>query len=392
MIFEQQPRMRAIVRAACVATLTLALAACNALPRSGPLASDIDSGETEEAPEGLVAPLTPDVAAFVNRAPERGYPQAFLTASAVDPERLGVGDSLDILVWEPGGSSLFGAGSDGDAGAVALPDVRIDARGRIFVPFVGDIQAAGLTPAELRERLRTGLSAFADRPAVDIRVSDARSRMVTVQGAVGRSGVYMLDRGFTSLTPLLALAGGPGASPAQTEVSVRRGQAMGAEMLEDIYANPALDIALRPNDVIVLKPIQERFIALGASSAQAEVVFPTRRLNLLSALGAVAGLRDFDADPAGVFVLRFEDPGRADALLEGPVPPGLPTDQGRPIVYRVDLTTPEGLFAARTFLMRDGDAVFAANAPLTELRKFIQIFTSVLTPVQQSVGIATVAP
>jgi polysaccharide export outer membrane protein len=164
---------------------------------------------------------------------------------------------------------------------------------------------------------------------------------------------------------------------------------MGAEMLEDIYADPALDIALRPDDVVVLNPIRERFLAIGASSAQAEVPFPTRDLTLLSAIGAVAGLRDFDADPQGVFVLRFEDPAYAEQLLDAPPPPGLPQGDGRPVIYRANLTTPEGLFAARTFMMRDGDAIVASNAPLTELRKFLQIFTSVLTPVQQSASITT---
>jgi hypothetical protein len=37
--------------------------------------------------------------------------------------------------------------------------------------------------------------------------------------------------------------------------------------------------------------------------------------------------------------------------------------------------------------MRDGDAIFVTNAPLTELRKFIQLFTATLTPIQQGTGL-----
>jgi hypothetical protein len=131
----------------------------------------------------------------------------------------------------------------------------------------------------------------------------------------------------------------------------------------------------------VLTPIRERFIAFGASGAQAEFSFPTRPLSLLSALGAARGLRDFDADPTGVFVLRFEDPAVADALLPGPPPEAAPHGPGRPIVYRLDLSQPEGFFVAREFGMRDGDAIFVTNAPLTELRKFLQLFNAVVTPV-----------
>ncbi|WP_333835302.1 polysaccharide biosynthesis/export family protein [Rubrimonas sp.] len=376
----------------------LGLSGCAALPRSGPLASQLDPDEEDGALEGLVARVTPAVAAQLERPPARRFPEAFLEAPAIDPETLGPGDEIDVLVWEPGGGGVFGppisaTEADGaQTGAAALQSVRIGASGEVFVPFVGAVRAAGLTPGALRGRIRDRLAPLSAAAEVDVRVSSADSRSVTVQGAVNRPGVYFLKRGFTRLTPLLALAGGSPGLPEQVEVAVRRGQAAGAEMLEDVYADPALDIALRPGDVIVLNPIRERFVALGASTAQAEIVFPTRELSALSALGAAAGLRDFDADPRGVFVLRLEDRELADALLPGPPAEGLADRDRRAIIYRLDLTSAEGLFAARAFQMRDGDLMVSTNAPLTELRKFVQIFTSVLTPVQQSFGVATVAP
>jgi polysaccharide export outer membrane protein len=391
--------LRCAARAIPVALVVgLSLPGCAALPRSGPLASELDTREDDRALDGLVVPLTPAVAAMTERGSTRRFPDAFLRAADVNPEVLGIGDELDVLIWEPGGNALFGAatpatGTGGaGTGSATLPAVRIDRAGKAFIPYLGPVAAAGHTPAALRERIRAGLSRLADRPEVDLRLRTATSRMVTVQGAVGRPGVYMIERGFTRLAPVLALAGGSPGLPEQVEVTVRRDGVIGAEMLEDVYRDPRLDIALRPGDVIVLNPIRERFVALGASSAQAEVVFPTRRLTLLSALGAVAGLRDFDADATGVFVLRFEEPRIAAALLDAPPPPGLPVDRGRPLVYRLDMTNPEGVFAAKLFLVRDGDTILATNAPLTELRKLIQIFTSVLTPVQQSVGIGAAVP
>jgi len=373
----------------------VALAGCETLPRSGPLSVELDPPNDGETPEGLVARLTPDVAAAVATPSPRAFPDAFVRAPDIDPGALGVGDELDILVWEPGGATLFtGPSADPRQGASRIDSVRVNARGHVFVPFVGELHAAGRSAAALRAELRERLSRLTDAPEVDVRVAVARSREITVQGAVGAPGAYMLRRGFTRLTPVLALAGGSPLPPEQVEVSVRRGAAFGGEMLEDIYADPRLDIALRPGDVVVLNPIRERFVALGATTAQLEVTFPTRRLTLLSALGAVAGLRDFDADPEGLFVLRFEDAATADALLEGPPPPDVPSPRApdgralRPIVYRADLTTPEGLFGARAFLMRDGDVMLASNAPLAELRKITTLFTSVLTPVQQGSAIA----
>jgi polysaccharide export outer membrane protein len=122
-------------------------------------------------------------------------------------------------------------------------------------------------------------------------------------------------------------------------------------------------------------------VVLGATGAQAEIPFPTRPLDLLSALGAVAGLRDFDADPQGVFVFRREPERVAETLLGGPPPEGLPPGPGRPVIYRLDMTQPESFFVARDFAMRDGDAVFVTNAPLTELRKVFSLFNTLVTPI-----------
>jgi polysaccharide export outer membrane protein len=375
------------------AASALAGAGCSSLPRSAPLAIELDPGGTENALEGLVAQVTPELAARTNRPTPRRFPDALRAAAEIQPTLIGVDDEIDILVWEPGGAALFGAPTEdatASTGASALSGVRVAGNGSVFVPFLGPTRAAGMTPAALRDRLRDGLGSFAAGAEVDVRLRMARSRTVTIQGAVGRPGPYIIDVGFTRIVPMLALAGGSQLPPEQVEVSLRRDGVEGAEILQDIYADPALDVALRPGDVIVLNPIRERFVALGATSAQAEIGFPTRELTLLSALGAAAGLRDFDANPQGVFVLRFEDRALADALLPGPSPvPMGAADKGlRPVAYRFDLTSGEGIFAAKTFLMRDGDALISTNAPLTEVRKVLQLFTSALIPVQQTTTLA----
>lgn len=370
------PRRLAANLLVCVAILTVQ--GCAALPRSGPLASELTTSEAPGDLEGLVAPLTAEVAETAPRQSERRFPETFLTAPDIDPEQIGVGDILDITVWETAESGIFG-GANGVTAFTALP---VESGKTVFLPFIGAIKAAGSAPDALRDRLRRALEPLTLSPQVDVRVREARSRMLTVQGAASRPGALTLERGATRLTPVLALAGGATLPPEQVEVSVRRGDVAGAEILEDIYQRPDLNIALRPFDMVILKPIRERFVVLGASGTQAEITFPTRDLSLLSAIGAARGLRDNDADPSGVFVLRREPRAFADALLPGPEPEGLPKGPGRPIIYRLDMTKPGALFIAQRFRMRNGDAIFATNAPLTELRKFVQLFTASIMPVQ----------
>jgi polysaccharide export outer membrane protein len=361
----------------------LALAGCEALPRSGPMTAAM-TAEAEDGLEGLVLPLTAEIAQAVARPAPAGVPPAFRSAAPVDPTRLGVDDILDITVWESQETGLFARG--GQAGTIQ--GVSIDPSGRIFVPFVGPVAASGRTVAELRERLRTALEPLTLSPQVDVRLREPHSRALTVQGSVARPWRYVIDRSASRLTPMLALAGGATLPPEQAEVVVRRGGEAAAVMLEDLYADPSLDVALRPGDIVLLNAIRERFVVLGATRVQGEITFPTRRLSLLRAIGAARGLIDFDADPTGVFVFRREDRALADRLLPGIEPPGLPVGAGRPVVYRLDLSQPGALFVAETFDMRDGDAIFVTNAPLTELRKFLQLFTAVITPVQQGSALA----
>jgi polysaccharide export outer membrane protein len=360
-----------------VAMSPLGGAGCALLPRSGPMTAEMNTLETPDDLEGLVAQLTADVAAAAPSPESPRFPASHLSMQPIDPSRLGVDDLLEVTIWESQGAGLFNVAG----GPAQLPAARVDPSGRVFVPFAGFQRAAGATISELRERIRMALEPLTLSPQVDVRLREPRSRLVAVQGAVAAPGIYPIERPTTRLGAMIAQAGGAADSPGRTEVALQRSGEVSRQLLADILRDPRLDIALRPGDQIVLSPIRERFIVLGASSTQAEIAFPTRPLTLLSALATARGLRDFDADPSGVFIFRYEDAAFATSLLAGPAPEGLPAGPGRPIVYRLDLSQPENFFVARSFQMRDGDAIFVTNAPLTEVRKFLQLFNSVVTPV-----------
>ncbi len=375
------------VAACCAIAAVLILAGCSTLPRSGPLASQITTAEQPGDLEALVAPLTADVVATLASASAYGYPPAYLDAAPISDERIGRGDLLDIVIWEREGGTLFRTGNGRTGGGPAvLEGTPVDDDGRVYVPFAGQIRAAGATLAQVRDRIRGGLAPFTLSPEVDVRIASPRSRMISIQGAVGAPAPIRCSGG-ERLIPLLAVAGGATQPPEKVQVRIRRDGGIASEMLSDIYADPSLNVALRPGDELVLSPVEERFIVLGASSVQAELEFPTRDFDLMSAIAVARGLQDELADPTGVFLFRREPEALADALLPGPRPEGLPAGPGRPIVYRLDLTEPQAFFTARNFRMRDGDVIFVTNAPLTELRKVTRLFTSVIAPIDQTAGI-----
>jgi polysaccharide biosynthesis/export protein len=83
--------------------------------------------------------------------------------------------------------------------------VRID--GKISLPLVNDIQAAGLTPLQLKEVLTEKLKNFVESPTVTVTVTEANSFKVYISGEVKQPGVHLI-RSEITLVKLIILAGG----------------------------------------------------------------------------------------------------------------------------------------------------------------------------------------
>lgn len=105
---------------------------------------------------------------------------------------IGPEDVLSIVFWRE---------KDLSTDATVRPD------GMITVPLLNDIQATGLTPEELRERIRTGAAKLVEDPTVTVVVKAINSRKVFITGMVGRQGQYPLI-GPTTVMQLIATAGG----------------------------------------------------------------------------------------------------------------------------------------------------------------------------------------
>jgi polysaccharide export outer membrane protein len=85
--------------------------------------------------------------------------------------------------------------------------VPVRSDGKISLPLIDEIQAAGLTPLQLKEILLTKLKDFIDIPNVSVIVMEANSFKVYISGQVKNPGVYRL-RSETSLLQLIPLVGG----------------------------------------------------------------------------------------------------------------------------------------------------------------------------------------
>jgi len=105
---------------------------------------------------------------------------------------IGAQDVLDISVWkEPEVSRLV--------------PVRPD--GRISLPLLNDVQAAGLTPSQLAEQITTSLKKFVTDPQVTVIVSAINSQRVYILGEVTRPGAYPMLPGMNVLQGLSSAGG-----------------------------------------------------------------------------------------------------------------------------------------------------------------------------------------
>ena len=112
---------------------------------------------------------------------------------SLDSYKIGNGDILEILTWkEP----------DFSREKVL---VRID--GKISFPLLGDVQASGRTPLQVKMDVESGLKDYVDNPIVTVTVKNPVSQKFYILGEVAKTGEYNLFKDLTVLQAF-ALAGG----------------------------------------------------------------------------------------------------------------------------------------------------------------------------------------
>ena len=116
-----------------------------------------------------------------------------LTSGSDTSYKIGAGDVLKIITWKEEDFSL----------ETIL--VRID--GKITFPLLDDVQAAGLSPLQLKKDLEEKLKKYVAAPVVTVSVVNPNSKKFYILGEVVRTGEYQLLKNLTVLQAF-ALAGG----------------------------------------------------------------------------------------------------------------------------------------------------------------------------------------
>lgn len=152
---------------------------------------------------------------------------------------IGPDDRLSIVFWKD---------TELSADVVVRPD------GRISLPLINDIQAAGLTPDELRERVLAAAVRFIKTPDATVVVKEIHSRRVFITGNVDKPGAYPLNTSATVLQ-LIATAGGLREFVGGKNIVVVRSDGSRLKFnYQDVIRgkNVAQNVELRPGDTVIV--------------------------------------------------------------------------------------------------------------------------------------------
>jgi polysaccharide export outer membrane protein len=148
----------------------------------------------QEEPKELGPVTAPTREKAAEAVKEKVGPQAVATAAPVDPKTYEIGpeDILLVRVWRE--AELTG-------GHQVRPD------GKITMPLIGEVQAAGLTPEALKTSITEALSEFINKPEVIVSVQSVQSRRYYITGEVNRPGAFPLVVPITILEALTNAGG-----------------------------------------------------------------------------------------------------------------------------------------------------------------------------------------
>jgi polysaccharide biosynthesis/export protein len=388
----QELRSRACAPASLqglMAVLALGLVAtaggCTVLPSSGPIASEVVSQERSDAPGGYVlVDIDPRVASITASQPRESFKQVFRDVGPAPDLRIGVADSVAVTIWESAAGGLFSAAvSDRTITAgsrtATIPEQVVARDGTIRVPYAGRIRVAGMRPADVEQAIVSALTGKAIDPQVVVTISRNISNTATVGGEVTVSARVPLSTKGDRILDVISGAGGIRIPTHDAFIRLTRRKHTVSVAYNTILNHPEENIYVLPGDVLTVVRDPQTFTAFGATGRSEKFPFEATGITLEEAIAMAGGLLDYRADPAGIFLLRFEPTPLAAALAP---------DRGlaaggdlAPVIYRLNLRDANSFFLARSFPVKDKDILYISNSASDPVQKFLSLIGTITSPV-----------
>ena len=340
----------------------LFLAACDVTKTDFPVRSESVRQEVEEMSTNVaVVQLTADnISAFNTPRNLTGSRGTMPSGNGWD-YRVGVGDVLDIVVWDYPELAMPGS----DRRTPEETGLRVQTDGTFFYPYVGQVQARGKSTSAIRDDLTTRLAAYVADPQVEVRVVGYKSQAISVTGEVESPRRQPLTDVPLTLLDAIDAAGGMTKEADPRTVKVTRG---GRTHTVDMQAfleggASANNPVLHNGDVVSVGrlSLQEAYL-LGQIVKPSTIDLTRENVTLTQAVTRVGGLKEESADARGIFVFR-----------DGPM--GI-------TVYQLDASNPTAYLIGTRFVILPQDVIYVTTAPLHRWNRLISSLLPTLTTVR----------
>ncbi|WP_108885871.1 polysaccharide biosynthesis/export family protein [Pseudoprimorskyibacter insulae] len=349
--------------------VVLLVSACS-LPRGAALQSEILKEADKDLPTFQVVAVTRATVPHLNDWPLTGWAgqRGWLNRKAgASTPIIQSGDMVDLVIWDSQENSLL---TQSNQKVIDMKGLIVSDQGTIFVPYVDEVHIRGLTASTARQTIQEKLQPVVPSAQVQLSAQPGIINSVDLVSGVNKPGTYPLPNRNYSILSLISQGGGISNSLRNPQVRLIRGDKTYEIAASDLLASATKNTTLRGGDKVVVEEDERSFTALGASGIENLIYFPKTHLTALESLSLMGGLSDFRADPKGVLILREYSSKQLRGDLKGP--------NMTQVVFTLDLTTADGLFAARKFHINPGDTVLATESPVTKAQTIFRLIGSAI--------------
>ncbi|TDQ57318.1 polysaccharide biosynthesis/export family protein [Phaeovulum veldkampii] len=332
------------------------------------MSSELLASMDARNPGFALVPVTRANAAQIERWPATGWSGGYRwigAAAGPDSPVIRTGDRLDLTIWDSQDNALL---VPNEARATQMAGLEVTPQGTIFVPYLNEVAVRGKTPADARVAVQSALAPVMPSAQVQLTLAPGKQNSVDLVSGVARPGRYPLPDRNHSILSLIAEGGGIAASLRNPLVRLIRDGHTYEIRADRLFADASTNTTLHGGDKVLVEEDRRYFTALGATGAEDLIYFQKDDITALESLSIIGGLSDTRANPKGVVVLR-EYPAKT-VRTDG----SGPTMQQ--VVFTFDLTTAEGLFAARKFRINPKDTVLATESEVTSVRTLLGLLGS----------------
>ena len=276
-----------------------------------------------------------------------------------DSYKVGAGDVLFIYVY--GETERLSAALARGAAINPVFEKIVRDDGSIFYPNAGILDVKGKTVEEIRLILTDALSQVLNNPQVDVSVTEFNSQKVVVSGNFSKVGTVPITSVPQTLSEVIANAnpfGEPGMKSLGDLTSIkftRDGYTFDIDY-EYLARNSQIQnyIYLKSGDVIHMPDNSLNQVhVIGEATSPITISLTRKNIPLSSALAQAKGLNQATSKGKDVYVLRQKD------------------FEGKPRIFKSDMSSPTGYLVAGDFMLQSQDIVFIGTAGVTSWSRFI---------------------